>query len=345
MSARTPKTRLSRTLRTCAVLSILATTACAPTSDPDLGIREGALDVVYGNSADDAIEVDLEPVAVIPPPVQLPAPTPTTSPATLPPTTLPPTTTTLPPPDPCPVAPIDALPAEILAPSADTPPLPGSYRQAQTGTATIGGDVVDLAAEVIDTVAAPTNVSDTGYEFEVTSVEPATVTTIGYRVDADGLAITSVSVAGAEGVDTFTPTPALLILPSPAVVGSRFTTSATDPASGRFVRLNGRVTGIERIDVCGEVVDTWEVTFGEGPAIAAEPPSLPLIGNPVPVDVPSLPSTVMAIDENLTITGTAFIAPQLGGIVVGFDSVLDGTIGGEDAHVERSRRRQDVDPR
>ena len=321
------------------VAGVLVGSACAPTTDPDLGVRESALDVVYGRSDDAPVEVELDPVAVIPPPVvTLP---PTTAPAATVPTA--PSTTTTVPPVACPVAPLDALPDGLLAATATAPPAPGTYRQAQSGTAIIGGTEVDLTATVLDEVSTAT-VDDGSFGFEVVSNEPATRTTVGYRVDEAGLSITSVTVQSADGEDTFAPQPALLVLPAPAVIGTQFSTTSVDPVSGRLVTLNGRITGIERIDVCGDLVDTWEVTFGEGPPFEFELPSLPLIGNPVPVDVPSLPSTLRSIAEDLTITGTAFIAPQLGGLVVGFDSLLEGTIDNQPATVDRSRRLETADP-
>jgi hypothetical protein len=77
-----------------------------------------------------------------------------------------------------------------------------------------------------------------------------------------GLVLSKVQEFNAAGdlTGSFTPVPGILYLPLPVQPGETWTSTGVDATTGQTLRHEGTVTGRQRVDACGEVVDGWAVT-------------------------------------------------------------------------------------
>lgn len=80
-----------------------------------------------------------------------------------------------------------------------------------------------------------------------------------------GLAISSEIERNAKGavVFSFSPQPAVLLLPLAVTGGQSFQGSGTDPSNGESLIVQGQVQGTKRVDACGQLVDGWNVSGTE----------------------------------------------------------------------------------
>lgn len=269
----TARRRFSTSAAAVAAAVLLA--GCGPTTELDLGLR--SVSITVPRLVTPAVE--LIPPAP-PPPLALPAlppilrflpPAREPAPAVLPP----PSTAPAPA---CPKAGPFAAPARPESLVVQAPPGPGSSTQVAAGSSSSPAGAASLAGNVTTTVVAlPRSTSTAGQVVDSWRVERRAATS--RSVELYQLVHPSVSpLATASGIYlvgmawtdplrgdlSFQPEGGgLFVLPSPvqlAASGSaQYAGSATDPDTLTTLSLIRNVTGRKRVDICGEVVDTFTV--------------------------------------------------------------------------------------
>ncbi|MBW3588176.1 MAG: hypothetical protein KY429_02020 [Actinobacteria bacterium] len=80
-------------------------------------------------------------------------------------------------------------------------------------------------------------------------------------VQDDGIYLTSHRFKDAEDrtVAVFNPSPDILFLRLPALAGAEMDTTGIDPTTQESLTHSGFIRGRQRIDACGEVIDSWQV--------------------------------------------------------------------------------------
>ena len=258
-----------------ALAAVASLTGCGPKTELDLDLR--AVSITVPRLVTPAVELvpaappppaalpQLPPVVTFLPPVQAPPPAVFTPPS--------------PPPAPaCPKAgPLDA-PAVPESVTVKAPPVPGTTTQVATGTfaTPAGNGLLDAQVDVTIT-ALQSATSSTGQKVDGWKVERRTPSASSVELyqlvhpSNDPLATASgVYLVGmawkdpARGDLTFQPEGAgLQVLPNPVQLsasgGVQYVGSATDPDTLTTLSLVRNVTGRKRIDVCGELVETFTV--------------------------------------------------------------------------------------
>ena len=250
-------------------LLALAATACGPHVALHLNMRE----------------VDLTFPRVLTPAQNLVPPAPLTIPVPVPP--IPVFTTPIqpvvPPPPPtnvCPKAGPFAVPAEPVSVLLDKPPAPATYFQSSKGSYS-GSTATPAAGQLTSPYVSaltslPATTSQLGQQSDNWLVTRTDTKTGASEVESFQLALPSSSaqavspglyLSGLKWKDpvrggdlTFVPSGSgLEILPSPVSTSSNpsFASSATDPNTFTTLSAAGTVTGQQRIDICGTLVDTY----------------------------------------------------------------------------------------
>lgn len=125
-----------------------------------------------------------------------------------------------------------------------------------------------------------------------------------------------------EGMAPFAPSSPLMLLPLPATATERFISVAVDTTTGKVIKHEGKINGIQRINACGEPVDGWSVTIGVTMSTPGETYD-DAVGNP-------------CVTKNATTQNASFprcfqydllIAPQHGGLIIS-EAVTQGPAGG-----------------
>lgn len=181
--------------------------------------------------------------------------------------------------DPCPEAPPTVFPP--AAPTEITnAPAEGDYRWVLSGSQTITGvgklrfppfsqrsvvDVSDSAGSERFTVVEPELTFGSQYTvrttYEIRS-GGANETVDGQPIQRDGLYLVRIERIHRNNSDAnteFNPSPAILVLPQPAVLGDLVDSSGVDPVSLEAMRQTGTVTRRIRVDACGEPQDAFYV--------------------------------------------------------------------------------------
>ena len=80
-------------------------------------------------------------------------------------------------------------------------------------------------------------------------------------VQDDGIYLASHRFKDAEDrtVAVFNPSPDILFLPLPALSGAELNTTGIDPTTQESLTHSGFIRGRQRVDACGEVIDSWQV--------------------------------------------------------------------------------------
>lgn len=279
-----------------AALAVLAVGAagCGPTAPLRLDLTTISVTVpramnpteaLLAPSAPAAVPLpSLPPEAVALPPYPKNTPVPvssqaTTGPAPVPATSAPLTVAT--PPSTCPVAPPLAQPAFPASPTITSPPAPSTFSQTSTGSYTASSGSGSLAGMVTTTVTAlPDETSSSGQTvrpWRVTHVDPAhqiRETQIYDVVEdsaAPGATQAGVYLVGmswndpVRGTLSFAPSGnGLEVMASPVSTSNssaQYAGIATDPDSLTTIYWISNVEGHKRIDICGQVVDTWTVAL------------------------------------------------------------------------------------
>ncbi|MFN2539706.1 MAG: hypothetical protein ABR549_16350 [Mycobacteriales bacterium] len=274
---RRPLVRLGRA---CAILTVLGATACGPETGSSIRMTSRPVDVVFGDRASHT-SAPIAPVQVAPGANQEPHfptlidpqlpdfdhPTAPRTPVVLPTTT----------PSACPT---EARPGlKEVAPLRITKrPVPATYVYARTGTAqrtlpsaaAIQLDGLITRAYGIARAADPLQFGKASFLFDVTEASGRATVVNTYLVSPQGSATPAFgaglylskveSSAGAnDGTDVFAPTTPLLLMPFPASEGATWHSTATDPRSQVTIEVDGLVRGKQRINFCGQGVDSWDI--------------------------------------------------------------------------------------
>lgn len=281
-----------------AVVTAVATlSACSGPQVPlNIGIKEVPGDVVLGGAEPVVKSIPVPPVSlpVTPPAVDDLVGATDADPPNFsgpfsedePPSTSPPRPGTRPA---CPAADPREAPAREARNRITEPPAQGKYRFRNEGNFEVSGpnavrgSFPPSAPRVVKDVAAfidPSTSQPAWFRFAVeASLTPLAVTTTTYTLVPErsqpgpppGLYISRVHTRFKDGTEEdFRPSnfPGLLLLPFPAVRGDEWETTGVDPRSGMAMAFRGRVGAKERVDACGEPLDTILVHIdGEfGPA-------------------------------------------------------------------------------
>ena len=257
------------------LVTVLLLTGCGPESELDLDLRSVAVTVPRLVTP----AVELVPAAPAPPPVALPPvqlpPLPVFSPSPVVAPSMPPP----PAPPACPMASQFAVPDQPESITVDAPPVAGTTTHKATGSHSSTTGQGSLAGEVrTTTTGLPSATTSAGQRVDAWQVErtdPAGGSAVEvYQLvhpSADPLATAAgiylVGMAWKDPVRgdlTFQPEGGgLHVLPVPVQLstetGAQYAGSATDPSTLTTLSLVRNVTGRKRVDVCGDLVDTFTV--------------------------------------------------------------------------------------
>lgn len=311
----------------CAVVAGLAATACGPHPASSIAIRATALNLQFARPdlakpIPPKILVKLLPT---PPAIALPS-VPMTKPS-LPPIVVPP------PAGQCPPASQKGKPAAPLKTSTLGSPAAGYYAYTTKGTATVSGGKQNVTvpmpriAQVAiskptqavpdATVAAEGGAPASGKETEytITTHLSDTLSQVDeLTVSATSLDLMQRTLTDGERTMTFTPSPQVQLVTF-GPVGSSWKSSGSDSSSGAVMNYQGTIAGTRTIDVCGQLVTGYVVSYSSS------------LANPAEAEI---------IRTNDNDANTLLIAPQLGGLIVSqhvdtddvrFNASLSGYIG------------------
>jgi len=254
------------------VVALLAG-ACTPSNDINIGLKDYATDVVYGDPTPSTTQLPPDPVPVaslspgfpafiVPAP---PTPDPDTGAFVLPPP-LPPVIEFIP--DPCPIATAGSNRIAV-GPKIIGQPGVGTYKYNQQGSFKVGAAAPVLLPPQGARTVKNVKVVGGNATWDVEIVEFGIKTVTSYREyrpsgrpELDGLYITRVvQTAPKRTSEEFTPIdPGLRIFPEPASSGTSFRSTANDPTRGTSVVLEGTVKDVRTFDICGVFVEGWAVS-------------------------------------------------------------------------------------
>lgn len=367
MSDRTHGRRLQAL---CVAVAIIGSACSGPQSSLEIGLKEFPSDIVLASGKSDA------PTALVPPmPLQLVGPssyTPLASPTNGPAA---PTTTVARRAD-CPTADAFAVPKLTATSTVTTPPAERQYAYRNAGEFEIGGANAQKGTypleslRSINKVESHTSPTGTGpyFTYEITVLLGDTITITTYELvpeaagQADprlspGLYVSDMITKSRDGtvLATFTPSPPMLLMPFPAIPGTRFRVTSTDGST--TMAYAGIVSKKTRVDACGVVLDAIGVRLDGRVSLDQVCPAGGNCVDPgtqkqcspeaaTPPGGPSTPTTTCANTTPVTSianTGggtssspdgqTNFVAdyafaPQYGGISVQDSIAMTGTEGG-----------------
>jgi hypothetical protein len=190
------------------------------------------------------------------------------------------------PPDPCPVAPYDAVPDANVALRPDRAPTPGTYVQRLQGTAKVTVGATSLTAvlpqsatvtvgrstivtppptDTLNQVAAnpqnQTGPSAPGPQYDVvTHVTDRYVVTETFLITDTQVELVRRKVVDGAHTSVFAPTPAITFYKYGAQ-GTTWNSVGVDLGTGTAMLVQGAIGARQRIDVCGKLVDTYSVTL------------------------------------------------------------------------------------
>jgi len=288
----------------CAVIAGFAATACGPHPAASIAMRSTALNLQFARP-------DL--TKPIPPKILvklLPLP-PMTNPTvqafpSIPPIIVPPATNGCPP----------AKKAKAAAPLKESTlgaPAAGLYGYATKGKATVSGGAqngsvpmpfltqVAISAssqEAPDTTVpaeggAPPSGKET--EYTVTTRFSSTMSEVDVlMVSASSINLVQRTLTDGQRSLSFTPTPQVQLIVFGAV-GSSWKSSGSDSNSGSVMNYQGSITGIKQINVCGQLVKGYAVSYSYS------------LANPAVGEI---------IRTNSNDPNTLLVAPQIGGLIL-----------------------------
>ena len=325
MSLSRRRTRLAR-VALCVTVAGLAATACGPHPAASIAMRSTALNLQFARPD---LAKPIPPkvlIQLLPLPPATPLPTSGSS-FTLPPIVVPA------PANSCPPASQKARPAAPLKASTLTSPAAGYYFYDTKGKATVSGGAQNVtvpmlpfsqvaiskptAADPDATVAAEGGAPASGKETEYTVTTYFSKTaseTDEFTVSATSINLMQRTLTDGQRSMTFTPTPQVQLVVFGAV-GSSWKSRGTDSNSGAVMDYQGSIAGIKQLNVCGQLVKGYEVSYSYS------------LANPAVAEI---------IRTNSNDANTLLVAPQLGGLVLSqhidtddirFNASLSGYVG------------------
>ena len=267
-------TRRPRPAALSGLVAALLLTGCGPETELDLDLR--AVPVTVPRIVTPAVQI--VPAAPAPPPAPLPPLPPVVE--FLPPV-VPPAVVTPPAPlpvNPCPAAGSFDVPDLPVSQTVDAPPVAGTTTMRGSGTFASAAQQGSLAGPVtVTTTALPGGTTSAGQRVDSWKVERTAAGSSSVELyqlvhpSADPTATASgVYLVGLAWKDpvrgdlAFQPAGlALHVLPNPVQLsasgGVQYVGSATDPDTLTTLSLTRNVTGRKRVDLCGELVETFTV--------------------------------------------------------------------------------------
>lgn len=253
-----------------AVAAVAMLSACGPQAQLRMDIRTVSVTVPRVV----APAVTLVPPSLVPP-MALPPIAPLVNQLPPPPATVPPVLKS----DPCPAASSLATPEHPASVTVDHAPASQTFMQRATGDYANGSNKGSLAGDVQVTITdLPDTTASNGQQvksWRVQQVNPVTKTRavevyqLAMPSSAAGAADPGVYLVGLAWTDpvrgdlTFQPAGnGLEVLPTPVQVASndaQYAGIATDPNTLTTLQLVRNVRQRKRVDVCGQLVDTWTV--------------------------------------------------------------------------------------
>jgi hypothetical protein len=208
----------------------------------------------------------------------------------------------------CPSAGFSVQPTHPVTPTILAPPKPASYVIRQDGYVSFAGKSTSpapLGLRAIQNVKTP---GDGTFTYDAADVQPdSSVTVTSYLVDqrtglpgSDGLYLTQVVSRLPDGtIDQFAPADPIRLLSLPADPGNPTWASAgTDGVHNLTMELQGTIAGHGRVDACGTVLDSWEVTAS---------------------------GRILSPTKNLSFTSVYDIGNHFGGIILSDSLSMSGT--------------------
>ena len=325
---RDPDRRLRAARATaCAVILGFAATACGPHPQASIAVRSTALNLEFARPdlakpIPPKILINLLPA---PPPVAV---TPISVPSVPPPIVIP-----LPTGNDCPPASTKGKSAAPLKESTLGSPAAGFYTYNTKGKATVSGGKQNVTvpmppitqvaiskssqATPDSTVAAEGGAPASGKETEytiTTHLSDKVSQVDELMVSAASINLMQRTLTDGERTMTFTPSPQVQLVKFGAV-GSTWKSSGTDSNSGAVMHYQGTIAGTKTVNVCGQLVNAYQVTYSSS------------LANPAEAEI---------IRTNSNDDNSLLIAPQLGGLVISqhidtddirFNASLSGYIG------------------
>lgn len=292
----------------CAAAVALVATACGPNPGASIAMRSTALNLEFARPD---LAKPIPPRVLIkllplPPAVNVPIVPGTTQ-------TFPPVAVVVPRSEACPPAKAKAKPAAALKPSTLGSPAYGYYTYDSNGSATVSGGsqttTVDVPPRTEVAVSKPT-FADPDATVAAEGGAPASGKETEYTVtthlsdkvsQVDELMVSATSInlmqrTLSDGLRTltFTPTPQVQLVKFGAV-GSSWKSDGSDSASGSEMHYQGTIAAIRQIDVCGQLVKGYVVSYTSS------------LANPAVGEI---------IRTNSSDANTMLVAPQLGGLVL-----------------------------
>jgi hypothetical protein len=166
----------------------------------------------------------------------------------------------------CPPAPLNKFPDPALS-TVKGRPAEGDYKWIVKGTedtATLGKIALPRQSQKTITGVSTTEGQNFQFIVEEEDYRFGARTKISTRYEVrhdDGIFITRIErEQGGGGQSTFTPSPAVEIMPLPAAIGAEINGTGIDPTTLEVLRVTGTVPKRHRIDACGDPIDTF---FGD----------------------------------------------------------------------------------
>jgi hypothetical protein len=192
------------------------------------------------------------------------------------------------PPAPLPEAPV-CEPADLLqAPALEAPssinarPAAAQYRFRNDGTFRVSGaDAREgrFAPVSLRTVSGALE-ADSGFVFDVTEVLGDVTTKTEYEVVtsqplgspfAPGIYVFRVTSRSSDGQESvFTPSPSLPLATFPLTRGAAVEARGVDATSATAMSYTSTVVGKDRVDACGELLDSWTLELTAGRVLSPE---------------------------------------------------------------------------
>lgn len=253
----------ARIIATVAVLALVAA-ACGPRERVHVGMRDYATNVVYGGqtkaapkavpnaSLEPSFPSFIQPLITSASPSVLPGAKPAKVVAD------------------CPSAGFSVPARYPVTPNVPAPPKSGAYRIRQDGYVSIGGVTTQPAQDAARVVQNVVKNADGTFTFDVIDAQPSkALTQTTYLVDqrtgvpgSDGIYFTQVVSKLPDGtIDAFTPADPIRLISLPADPSNpQFASAGTDGVHNITMSLTGTIKGHGRVDACGTVLDSWEVS-------------------------------------------------------------------------------------
>ena len=277
------------------VTAVVLLSGCVHQGSPGIGVRALSADIVFGvpPAKPDATPPGLAPPAGLDEALSEPPLAPPVTGRTRP-------TVPKPPAPPCPNAQETAAPTAAAGSTVTTTPAAGGYRWKVTQTVSGGGKKTGFLPRSIGNVSPVTSTPNP--EHDVDSSQPAETRVFTYdltTVAADGTKrVTTFQVktgaanalvdapvgqhpvaggeadrgvalakvvdydAAGKATSTFTPQPAVLLLPLSVATNQQYQSVGVDPDGASLVH-DATVKARKVVDACGDLVDGWEVDSTE----------------------------------------------------------------------------------